>query len=203
MLLCKDFHLKWDVWSVKQNFTIDDRPDHVTVTTPPPPVRLEKFVEKETQSFVLRHITTGFLICCFDVLRVPQSQTWWMVFIDNEIIHGYMECDKHPKNTNSSRDLRGHLHGTTGSKRWFELWCKSILGMESGCFVFRTFVGDTLTSNEFLSGPLIDGLVESIQLMLQVTCVVLVWQHHRLIGRNSRRRPVSPPEKKKFPPSTD
>ena len=76
--LCKLFRFNWDGATLKQNFRIQGKSDRVPQAAQPPTIRmvvmLERFTEDEGNSIVLRHLASGYLLCCFGSLRVGNAQ---------------------------------------------------------------------------------------------------------------------------------
>ena len=66
------------------------------------------------------------------------------------------------------------LAGPDGSALWFEFLKSVLVGVESGCFVFRDYVsetGDPRSAGSFLNNPLIGArLVHAVRCVLVQVC---------------------------------
>ena len=177
--LCKLFNFKWKGANIKQNFRIQGKSDRVPQAAQPPTIRmvvmLERFVEDDSNSIVLRHLASGYLLCCFGSLRVGNAQRCWIPYQleDVEMLAGFVVLDKNPKRGKARpRLFWAPCRGATGSTAWLEVLRETLREVSSQQFIFRAFDGDVFTSNTFLPGPLREGLglVEALQATLRVAC---------------------------------
>ena len=168
------------------------RPRAPTPALPPEAFfRLCEYVVRRDACQYHLSVVLGLLFCVLSCNRAEQANSCFITRVSDGIAHGVLVCDKHPNpDRKQSRPFWVVLDAPACGDRWFTALCTLLRGVESGCFVFRDFSGDSgdpMEAQRFLNAPLMDErLVRAIACVLVRVCG-MSWAEAALFAKHAAR----------------
>ena len=121
-------------------------------------------------------VAAAVLFASFSCNRCEQANSCSFDGEADGFLHGVLLLDKNPNPMKRQpRPFWMRIAGPDGGTEWFEFLKSVLVGVESGCFVFRDFAGsvdgDPSSATEFINSPLVGPrLVKAIACVIARVC---------------------------------